>query len=647
MKPAQFLLSLPSNWRGKSPGLPELIGLINLRPDSSLIIDRSSSNIIIANSAFFRLTAFSQNDLSKKQIQEIIPDISLNSEDFEEQTLVLNLHLRGSLPVTIHINPLDETSKWLLVTVIPNAEKEDVFQFRKEEIFNLMAETAKLFDLPDLRSAIQKSLEVFIKILGASFACIYENDGSFPRLVKKAALESGQLLPESLPSSDLVRLSNPQVWLPGKRMLTELHRMARVSEVSYLASIPLGTEGAFLGLLVVGDYQRQPKTHLLDMVKILGAQLNSIYHHFILVDNLIKLIDDNGRLLLVRNTQVENAQEAILVLQPDLKVAEVNPAAELMFEYANQEVHDQPIENILIGTDRLMPALEASIAGRPPQNLGIVSLHRRSGESFPAILDIIPLAKEEELLGILIYVNDVSESENFRKRTEQLENRATLGDFIALFAHEVRNPVNNISLGLEVLSVKHEPDDPSQETISRMQNDCQRLEHLMEDVLAWNRHSEPHFSDVNLVDFLRHILDRWRPRFFKANVTPIFQAAENLPHILADPRMLDQVFVNLISNATEAMNKTGGTLTIRIAPSNAIANLPQLEVTVSDNGPGIPDDVRDHIFEPFYTTKTRGTGLGLSITSRIVNSHRGSISVTSCPGGTVFHILLPIAVTEV
>jgi two-component system, NtrC family, sensor histidine kinase AtoS len=110
---------------------------------------------------------------------------------------------------------------------------------------------------------------------------------------------------------------------------------------------------------------------------------------------------------------------------------------------------------------------------------------------------------------------------------------------------------------------------------------------------------------------------------------------------LGDARSLEQVFTNLISNAVEAMSKNGGTLAIRIAASDLIANRPQVEITVSDSGPGIPEEIRERLFEPFVTTKTRGNGLGLAITKRIVTAHQGTIQVNSFPGGTVFHVYLP------
>jgi len=94
------------------------------------------------------------------------------------------------------------------------------------------------------------------------------------------------------------------------------------------------------------------------------------------------------------------------------------------------------------------------------------------------------------------------------------------------------------------------------------------------------------------------------------------------------------------------MRDGGGTLVVVVQLNTTISSHPHIEVRVSDTGPGIPEEVRAHIFEPFVTTKSTGTGLGLAITKRIVTAHRGTIELNSYPGGTVFHVYLPIAEGE-
>ena len=238
-------------------------------------------------------------------------------------------------------------------------------------------------------------------------------------------------------------------------------------------------------------------------------------------------------------------------------------------------------------------------------------------------------------------ITDISENEQSKAVTQQLEHRAVLGDYTAAFAHDVRNPINNISTGLQLLGATLNSDDSSQDMINRMLGDCTRLNHLMESFLAFSRPLELKFEPFELEPFLRRIIDRWQPRLARVNVKPVMNIEGEGIRIFGDARSLENVFTNLVSNALEAMTESGDTLAIKAVLVDEINGHPTVEISVSDNGPGIPQDIRDHIFEPFITTRKQGTGLGLAITKQIVNAHKGSIRVDSFPGGTVFTVQLP------
>jgi signal transduction histidine kinase len=142
---------------------------------------------------------------------------------------------------------------------------------------------------------------------------------------------------------------------------------------------------------------------------------------------------------------------------------------------------------------------------------------------------------------------------------------------------------------------------------------------------------------------LKNLIDRWRPRLARLNVKHSVKVSTRHPNVEGDPRALEQVFSNLIGNAVEAMGKQGGTLTINIRPSASVGSREQVEVNVIDDGPGIPEEIHDRIFEPFFTTNRNGTGLGLAIAKRIVTAHKGTIALSSVPGGTAFQVILPVA----
>jgi signal transduction histidine kinase len=185
-------------------------------------------------------------------------------------------------------------------------------------------------------------------------------------------------------------------------------------------------------------------------------------------------------------------------------------------------------------------------------------------------------------------------------------------------------------------------DDPNQEVIARLLDDCNRLTHLMQSVLTFSRPPENKFQKVELANLIPALLERWRPRLARLNVNHEFKSSVAESTIWGDPRSLEQVFSNLIGNAVEAMKINGGSLSIHVRPSLLEGGRKHLEVNVIDNGPGIPQDLIERIFEPFVSTNRNGTGLGLSIAKRIISAHRGTISVSSVPGGTVFQVIFPL-----
>jgi len=363
-----------------------------------------------------------------------------------------------------------------------------------------------------------------------------------------------------------------------------------------------------------------------------------------------------------------------------MTILEMNLFAESMLGYTSREVVGHPLEDIIISEENIYATIvstrmaryreenrsesERSSLAIYPQILGNAILYRRDGRPILTQLRLLDMATSRQPGGTgqtqpwVILIQDLSQEEQFRLRTQQLEQRALLGEVTAVFAHEVRNPINNISTGLQLMALNLPSTDPNQELIGRLQQDCDRLAELMKSVLAFARPKEYKLEPVKLSALLQRLLERWHPRLARANIQHNAQFEETLPFVMADPRAIEQVFNNLIANASQAMAakeaaqtndetaarpaSVGGVLTIKIRMIPAEDESGSfVETSVSDTGLGIPDEIRERIFEPFFTTHPGGTGLGLAITKQIITAHRGSIAVTSVPGGTVFSVRLP------
>lgn len=225
------------------------------------------------------------------------------------------------------------------------------------------------------------------------------------------------------------------------------------------------------------------------------------------------------------------------------------------------------------------------------------------------------------------------------RRSERL---AALGQLSAGLAHEIRNPLGVIKGSAEMLNQKLQGTAPlAQELAGYISSEVNRLNALVARFLDFARPSRLQLQPVSPTALVDRALESVQAQYPEAKIAVERHYADDLPQIQADERLCEQVFVNLICNAYEAMNGAGGKLSVSVAPASA-ENVSGVTVEIQDSGPGVPADLREQIFNPFFTSKENGVGLGLSIVAKIVDDHRGSIQLKSGPGeGACFHVFLP------
>jgi two-component system, NtrC family, sensor histidine kinase HydH len=212
---------------------------------------------------------------------------------------------------------------------------------------------------------------------------------------------------------------------------------------------------------------------------------------------------------------------------------------------------------------------------------------------------------------------------------------AALGQMAATVAHELRNPLMSIRLGVEYLLNDVDAADPRRRGASLMQTNMDRIDRIIEDILFIARAPEPKLTPESLQLLIENELARWELTLTENNIVCHTQLETNLPATLLDSDQMGRALSNLIGNSIDAIGSNGAlNLTLSANESEQI-------ITLTDNGPGISADRLDKIFEPFFTTKTRGTGLGLSIVKQIIDYHHGRLEVWSEVGvGTKFTIKL-------
>jgi signal transduction histidine kinase len=218
------------------------------------------------------------------------------------------------------------------------------------------------------------------------------------------------------------------------------------------------------------------------------------------------------------------------------------------------------------------------------------------------------------------------------------ERLSTLGLLAAEVAHEIRNPLTVMKMTFHSLDLKFPPEDPRGRDAEIISEKMDHLNKIVDHLLGYARFTEPTFDLVDVNDLLDDVLLLTRQKLRQQQIELVKKFGDGLPKVRADRGQIEQVCLNLILNAADAM-ADGGTLTVATAPHSSAF----VQLTFTDTGTGMAPEKQKQLFVPFLTTKTQGTGLGLAIVQKIVEAHRGKIEVKSAPKrGTTFRILLPV-----
>lgn len=238
-------------------------------------------------------------------------------------------------------------------------------------------------------------------------------------------------------------------------------------------------------------------------------------------------------------------------------------------------------------------------------------------------------------------------SDEVKTMSQQLWQAAklvTMGELVSSIAHELNNPLATVSLRVESLIAQTTGEDPRRRELEIIGQEVERMGNLVSNLLQFSHRSQPQISTVNVCDEIEKTLELIHYHLRKNNIAVAREFKPEGPLIHADRQQLRQLFLNLFTNASDAMPE-GGTLTIRVTKR---PEEKQICIEIADTGVGIPPEILPKVLEPFYTTKPegKGTGLGLAICRRIAQAHNGTFNITSEGGagnGTRVCITLPFS----
>jgi len=338
---------------------------------------------------------------------------------------------------------------------------------------------------------------------------------------------------------------------------------------------------------------------------------------------------------------VENTNEAFVTIDQDHRVFIFNKAAEKIFGYRRDEVIGRDLNSIMSPTcsRNHREAVERYVKTRAPRRIGHeteILATRKNGETFPASISFSVTQIEGRFFFTGI-VRDMTETRALQERIMQSERLAALGKLVAEITHEIKNPLMMIG-GFARQLAKAVRDEKDIEKLDIITDEVKRLEHLLSDLREFYLPRTVAAEKVNIKEILLEIFALVGDDFEKKGIRAQLDVDERGLLVAGQANPLKQVFLNLIKNSIEAMDK-GGNLSIVTKVSGDM-----LEISVTDEGCGISKEDRDKIFSPFFTTKSHGTGLGLCISKRIVEEHKGTFTpVDAGEGeGATFKLTLPL-----
>ena len=242
-------------------------------------------------------------------------------------------------------------------------------------------------------------------------------------------------------------------------------------------------------------------------------------------------------------------------------------------------------------------------------------------------------------LGAVLIIRNLREIEELKEKVRRSERLAAVGRLAAGMAHEIRNPLSYIRGFAQFFLNRFREQKTEQEYASIMIREVDRLNRVITELLDFARPREPRREVCSLENIIDYTLKILSPELAGKKVRVEQNYEKGLPPVAADHEQLSQAFLNLLLNALDAVEEDGEIIIgLQRRPDRSA-----LDITIADNGRGIPPENIGKVFEPFFSTKRKGTGLGLAIAYRIVENHGGEITVNNRQGGgTIFSITLPL-----
>lgn len=338
----------------------------------------------------------------------------------------------------------------------------------------------------------------------------------------------------------------------------------------------------------------------------------------------------------LRGNILENIIDGIITFNESGEVLVANPAAEGILEYEIKPglTWEELRLNEKIGKEALLTCLNGLVCKK---NL---ELDRKDKEKYYVTCSVIPIkGPDDSVEGVILMLHDFTREKKYHDALNYNDKIQTLGKLAAGIAHELRNPLTGIKAFIDLLPYKIDKPDFREKLMKIVPSEIQRLNSLVNVLLDYAKPRPPILNRKRLNDVLEDVLSLLSIQLKKKNIRVVINCNEI--EVLADEQQLKQVFINIILNSIDAIEKDG-----EILINGRIVNNKSI-IEIKDNGHGIPEESLNRIFDPFYSLKPSGYGIGLAICQQLINENKGEIGIESKVNqGTTVIINLPVCIRE-
>ena len=370
---------------------------------------------------------------------------------------------------------------------------------------------------------------------------------------------------------------------------------------------------------------------------------------------LIQKQDDYERLEAFNRDIVQSLDSGLLTIDSRGKITSFNKTAQKILELKPEELEQGQIQRLFPDIDEALFSLTENSPTANPYQRYETTFVDKTGKTLYLGFSISPLRdNNDQVTGKTFIFQDITRFKEMEEQVKRSDRMATIGEFAAGIAHEIRNPLTSLSGSIQVLKEDLELKGANRHLMDIILRESERLNNLITDFLLFAQPSRINKEKVDIGDLIDQTLRLFENSPGHNRAIKIVKDLKKKIFLLGDPHQLKQLFWNLFINAAQIM-PNGGELRVNLETVNAHGTsnplkgarkgevAPFAKISVSDSGDGIKPEEKEKIFEPFFTTKEGGTGLGLAIVHRIVENHEGFISVISqLHKGTTFDIFLPI-----